>query len=103
MNYLHTDGCHYESHAEALLLGDLGCCGCDDLDTIARAVVWVLTEYGQPDGGYNATADPLYILARAMADNADWLEHGTAIRGSWHTERGAAALAALLPMALEAS
>lgn len=82
----------------------LGACGCSDLEAMLDLAVAVLTDL---PGSYTPEREKLprtrwddlvakhfrgheaaaYIIVGVL-DNADLIEHGTAIRGSWTTPKG---------------
>ena len=61
----------------------LGFCGCVNHEVVG----WMISELRKcRSSTYDASNDS--VKARVYMDSKEWIEHGTAIRGSWLTKEG---------------
>lgn len=89
------DGCpHAEAHFAYTAIHGLGLCGCGSHDAIVAAALNALRYSARPimtRGEWQPGPDwgPLGAeLLMHVIDNADLIDHGTSINGSWITPKG---------------
>lgn len=99
--WLGPDGCHYESDAELLAIGVFNLCGCSDEYESFKVIRDTLTHFNEwrekntywndlVKTVFNGVEGAAYLVCGLIDDK--FIEHGTAIRGSWLTDEGKALL-----------
>ena len=81
--------------ARALLVEELGWCGCGDPDGIDEMMLDYLTSASPEHPDVLRADTPVRLLMAYVADQLEWTEHGTSIGGAWLTKEGITARAFL--------
>lgn len=87
------DGCYWSNFLRYFFLEELGFCGCSD-ETVLGDFLEIIWEMGSGDGCcYYKNflindPDKYKEVLLAGLETAGYVDHGTAIRGSWLTQKG---------------